>query len=149
MGLLSLESYPSIIAANKARFELYTELLGNIPGIRMLQPVADEKCNYQSVVLEIDTKGFGLTKNQLMRLLEAENIHLQQHFVSGLHRYMPYKECCRHNIDTFPITDMLCERVIQLCSGQVVSLQDVRTICELITFIHDNADSLRVCLPEE
>ena len=149
MGLLNLEDYPSIIAANKARFELYNEVLGNIPGIRMLQPVVDEKSNYQSVVLEIDPNGFGLTKNQLIRLLEAENIHAQQHFVSGTHRYMPYKECCLHNIDTFPTTDMLCERVMQLCSGQAVSLQDVRTICELITFIHDNADPLREHMPEE
>ena len=149
MGLLNLENYPSLIAANKARFELYKELLGNIPGIRMLQPVANEKSNYQSLVFEIDTKDFGLTKNQLMRLLEAENIHVHQNFVTGLHRYMPYKESCLHNIDTFPITDMLCERVMQLCSGQAVSLQDVRTICELIAFIQDNVDSLRMCIPEE
>lgn len=149
MGLLSLESYPSIIAVNKARFELYNELISDIPGIRMLQPVADEKCNYQSVVLEIDSTGFGLTKDQLMLLLEAENIYVQQHFVSGLHRYMPYKECCLHNTNTFPITDMLCARVMQLCSGQAVSLQDVRTICELITFIHNNADYLRERMPEE
>jgi dTDP-4-amino-4,6-dideoxygalactose transaminase len=148
MGLLCLENYPSIVDANKAKFELYTKLLGNIPGIRILQPVAGEKCNYQSVVLEVDSKDFGLTKNQLVRLLEAENIHIQQHFVSGMHRYMPYKESCLHKIDTFPTTDMLCDRVIQLCSGQSVSLQDACTICELITFIHNNAASLHVRLPE-
>ena len=149
MGLLGLESYPSVMALNKARFELYAKLLGNIPGIRMLQTAADEKCNYQSVVIEIDPKGFGLTKNQLIRLLDAENIHVQQHFVSGMHRSMPFKEGYLNNPDAFPIADMLCERAMQLCSGQAVSLRDVRTICKLIGFIHDNADSLRASMPEE
>ena len=149
IGLLNLEDYPSIIAANKARFELYNELLSNIPGIRIIQPPVAEKSNYQSVVLEIDPNGFGLTKNQVIRLLEAENIHAQQHFVSGMPHYMPFKECCPYNIDTFPTTDMLCERVMQLCSGQAVSLQNVRAMCELISFFHDNADPLREHMLEE
>jgi dTDP-4-amino-4,6-dideoxygalactose transaminase len=144
MGLLSLEDYPSIVAANRARFELYTELLGNIPGIRILQPVSGEECNYQYVVLEIDSQNFGLTRDQLIRLLEAENIFTRRHFVPGMHRCTPYKECYPHVIDALPITDMLCECVMQLISGQAVSLHDVRAICELITFIYDNVDSLRL-----
>ena len=146
LGLLSLKDYPSIVATNKAKFELYTELLGNIPGIRILQPVSGEECNYQHVVLEIDNQAFGLTRDQLIRLLEAENILRPRYFVSGIHRCKPYKECYPHVVDALPITDMLCERVMQLSSGQAVSLQDARAICELITFIYDNADPLRVRL---
>jgi dTDP-4-amino-4,6-dideoxygalactose transaminase len=149
LGLLNLQNYPSIVAANKARFELYAELLGNIPGIHMLQPVADEKFNYQSIVIEIDAKKFGLTKDQLMQLLEAENMNLKQHLVFGMYLYTPYKDRWLHNKDSFPITNMLCERVMQLCSGPAISLQDVRTICELINFIHENADSLRARIPED
>jgi len=149
MGLISLEDYPSIIAANKARFELYTEQLGSIPGIRILQPVSLEECNYQYVVLEIDKKAFGLTRDQLIRLLEAENIFTRRYFLSDIQRYVPYKEIYLHAADAFPITDMLCKCVMQLCSGHAVSLQDVSAICELITFIYDNADSLRVRLPSE
>ena len=147
LGLLSFEGYPSVIAMNKARFELYAELLGNIPGIRILQPVSGEQSNYQHVVVELDKHAFGLTRDQLIRLLEAENILRPRYFVSGMHRCKPYKECYPHVVDALPITDMLCECVMQLSSGQAVSLQDVRAICELITFIYDNADSLRVRLP--
>lgn len=147
MGLLSLENYSSVIEANKARFELYTELLSNIPGIRILQPASGEECNYQHVVLEIDNQAFGLTRDQLIRLLEAENILARRYFVPGMHRCMPYKECYPHVVDALPITNMLCKYVMQLSSGQAVSLQDVRAICELITFIYDHAGSLRVRLP--
>jgi len=146
MGLLSLEDYPSAIAANKARFELYTELLGNIPGIRILQPVSGEKHNYQYVVLEIDNQVFGLTRDQLIRLLEAENIFARRYFVPGMHRCTPYKEGYPHFVDALPSTDVLCECVMQLISGQAISLQDVRATCELITFIYDNTDSLRMRL---
>jgi dTDP-4-amino-4,6-dideoxygalactose transaminase len=147
MGLLSLGNYPSVIEANKTRFELYTELLSNIPGIRILQPASGEECNYQHVVLEIDNQAFGLTRDQLIRLLEAENILARRYFVPGMHRCMPYKECYPHVVDALPITNMLCKYVMQLSSGQAVSLQDVRAICELITFIYDHAGSLRVRLP--
>jgi dTDP-4-amino-4,6-dideoxygalactose transaminase len=149
MGLLCLEEYDSIIEANKARFELYTELLRNIPGIRMLQPVSSEESNYQYVVLEIDKQAFGLTRDQLILLLEAENIFARRYFVPGMHRCIPYKDLYPNVVDALPITDMLCETVMQLCSGQAISLQDVRTICELINFIFDNADSLRMRLSQE
>ena len=147
MGLLCLEDYLYIITTNKARFELYTELLGNIPGIRILQPVSNEKHNYQYVVLEIESQVFGLTRDQLIRLLEAENVLARRYFVSGMHRCVPYKQRYPHFVDVLPITDMLCECVMQLSSGQAVSLQDVRATCELITFIYDNAESLRMRLP--
>jgi dTDP-4-amino-4,6-dideoxygalactose transaminase len=149
LGLLNLKNYPSIVATNKARFELYAELLGNIPGIQLFQPVADEKSNYQSIVIEIDAKKFGLTKGQLMQLLEAENMNVKQYLVCGMDLYTPYKDRWLNNENSFPITKMLCERVMQLCSGQVISLQDVRAICELINFIHENADFLRARIPED
>lgn len=147
MGLLSFDDYPAIITANKARFELYTELLGNIPGIRILQPVSGEKHNYQYVVLEIDSQVFGLTRDQLIRLLEAENVLARRYFAPGMHRCMPYKGSYPNVVDALPTTDMLCECVMQLSSGQAVSLQDVRVTCELINFIYDNAESLRLRLP--
>ena len=149
LGLLSLKDYPSVVATNKAKFELYTELLGNIPGIRILQPVSGEECNYQHVVLEIDNQAFGLTRDQLIRLLEAENILAQRSFAPGIHRCSPYKEHYPHFLDALPITDMLCERVMQLSSGHAVSLQDVRSICEIIIVIYNNADSLRERLTEK
>jgi dTDP-4-amino-4,6-dideoxygalactose transaminase len=148
MGLLNLKDYSSAVASNKAKFELYIELLGNIPGIRILQPVSGEECNYQHVVLEIDDQTFGLTRDQLIRLLEAENIFAQRSFAPGIHRCSPYKEHYPHFIDALPITDMLCERVMQLSSGHKVSLQDVRVICEIIILIYNNADFLRDRLTE-
>ena len=149
MGLLSLKDYASVVAANKAKCELYTELLGDIPGIRILQPVSGEECNYQHVVLEIDNQAFGLTRDQLMRLLEAENILAQRSFAPGIHRCSPYKEHYPHFLDALPITDMLCECVMQISSGHAVSLQDVRSICEIIIVIYNNADSLRERLTEK
>ncbi len=147
MGLLGLEDYPSIMAANKARFELYKELLGNIPGIRILQPVSGEEYNYQYVVLEINSQTFGLTRDQLIRLLEAENILIRRYSMTGMQYCTPDTECYPHILDALPITGMLCECVMQLCSGQAVSLQDVFATCELITFIYNNAGSLRMVLP--
>jgi len=149
LGLLSLKDYRSTVAANKAKFELYSKLLGNIPGIRILQPVSGEECNYQNVVLEIDNQALGLTRDQLIRLLEAENILVQLPFAKGIHRCLPYKEQYPQFLDALPMTDLICERVMQLSSGHAVSLQDVYSICEIIISISNNADLLRERLTEK
>lgn len=149
MGLLSLDDYPSIVAANRARFETYTELLRNTPGIRILQPASGEQFTYQYVVLEVESQAFGLTRDHLAQLLRAENIPARRPFVPGMHRSPPYSERDPHFVDALPNTNMLCQSVMQLNTGQPFSLQDVRDICDLIISIHDNADSLCERLSED
>ena len=149
MGLLCLERYSSIVQENSVKFELYCELLSGIDGIRIIYPYDPENFNYQMLVIEIDHNAFGLTRNELIRLLEAENISHQNHFMTSASKFTLSRGRHRQAIMTFPVAEMLHERVMQLCLGQAVTLQDIRTICDLIGFIHDNAESLHGFLLEE
>ncbi len=142
-GLLSLEDFPANCAANKARMELYAEELQTVPGIRMLFPTPGEKHNYQYVVMEIDEIAFGLNRDTLIQILEAENIIARRYFVPGMHRCVPYSTQFPQYVEALPITDMLCQKVMQLPSGQRVSLEDIQSICELIRFIHIHAKELK------
>jgi dTDP-4-amino-4,6-dideoxygalactose transaminase len=149
MGLLCLERYSSNVQENSVKFELYCELLSGIDGIRIIYPYDPENFNYQMLVIEIDHNAFGLTRNELIRLLEAENISHQNHFMTCASKFTMSRGRHRQAIMTFPVAEMLHERVMQLCLGQDVTLQDIRTICDLIGFIHDNAESLHGFLLEE
>ena len=142
-GLLSLEDFPANCAANKVRFELYARELANVSGIRMLPPTPGETHNYQYVVMEIDETVFGLNRDTLVHILEAENILARRYFVPGMHRCVPYNIQFPQYIDALPATDILCQKVMQLPSGQRVSLEDIHMICELIRFIHAHADALQ------
>lgn len=142
-GLLSLEDFPKNCADNKQRLELYAHNLEHTQGIRLLLPTPYERHNYQYVVLELDEVEFGLCRDAVVRILEAENILARRYFVPGMHRCPPYRTLYPQFVDALPVTDALCQRVMQLPSGQMVTTEHIEEICALIRFIHENASALR------
>lgn len=142
-GLLSLEDFPRNCAANEKRMRLYHEGLRDVPGVRFLLPTPGERHNYQYVVLEIEEKEFGFSRDELVRILEAENILVRRYFVPGMHRCVPYKTQFPQYVDALPVTDALCEKVMQVPSGQRVTDEDIAVICGLIRFIHAHARELK------
>ncbi|WP_310599623.1 aminotransferase class I/II-fold pyridoxal phosphate-dependent enzyme [Desulfobulbus sp.] len=147
-GLLSLEDFPKNCAANEKRMHLYVEGLRAVPGIRFLLPTPGERHNYQYVVLEIEEKEFGLSRDALVRILEAENVLVRRYFVPGMHRCVPYKTQFPQYMNTLPVTDALCEKVMQVPSGQRVTDGDITVICDLIRFVHTHAKKLKGALPK-
>ncbi|MDR2695080.1 MAG: aminotransferase class I/II-fold pyridoxal phosphate-dependent enzyme [Deltaproteobacteria bacterium] len=146
-GLLSLEDFPENCANNERRLRLYVEGLRDVPGIRFLLPTPGERHNFQYVVLEIDEARFGLSRDALVRVLEAENILARRYFVPGMHRCVPYVTQFPQYVDALPVTDALCEKVMQLPSGQRVTDGDIAAICELICFIRIHANKIKAALP--
>ena len=147
-ALLSLEDFAQNCAANKQRMQLYASHLHDLPGIRLVQPSPGERHNYQYVVFEIDKQAFGLDRDTLVKILEAENILARRYFVPGMHRCEPYKTDLPQYRDALPVTDSLCEKVMQLPSGQLVSNEDIGKICELMRFIQTNATNITKALPQ-
>ena len=143
MALMSLEDYPSNQKRNRIFFELYTEMLGALPGGRFQSPDATKKSNYQYIILEIDEKEFGLSRDEIIRLLNAENLICTRYFAPGLHRTRFYGERYPQFKEALPMTDRLCRQVMQLPSGQVMNEELIQEVCRLITFAHENAPAIR------
>lgn len=143
LGLLALEKLDEYCSKNKERMHAYSEGLHDTPGIRLVPPAPDEKHNYQYVVFEIDEDLFGLNRDQLVHVLEAENVLARRYFAPGMHRSPPYSSEFPQYLDALPVTDALCKRVMQLPSGEIVSLEVIQKICELIRFIQHHAQEIR------
>lgn len=143
MALLSLEDFPANCIRNRKKMELYHKKMSDIPGVRFLMPTPGEKHNYQYVVLEIDQNAFGLSRDELVHVLEAENVHARRYFVPGMHRCVPYCDLFPQFVNALPVTDALCAKVMQLPSGQSVTEEHIESICALIRFIHCRADAIR------
>lgn len=143
MALLSLDDYSDIRRRNKAYFELYTSLLEGLPGIRVQRPGAGNSSNYQYVVLAIDSDAFGLSRDSLVALLGAENVLSRRYFSPGLHRAFPYDEKYPQYRNALPNTDRLAESVMQLPSGQAMSLESIKTVCRIIELAHKDAPAIR------
>lgn len=138
--LLSLEDFEKNCESNRQKLKAYQNGLADLPGLKFISPAKGERHNYQYVVFELDKDKFGLSRDQLVRILDMENIKARRYFIPGLHKSVPYINQPQREL---PHTDELCDKVFQLPSGARTSLADIEKICHLIHFIHKNASSIR------
>src|ERR1035437_3476111 len=86
MGLSSLDAIDDILDANVGNYESYRAGLADVPGIRLLEYPQEERNNYQYIVLEIDSAAAPLNRDELIKVLHAENILARRYFWPGCHR---------------------------------------------------------------
>lgn len=132
MGLTLLDSMDDIIATNRQVYRRYLYGLAGIPGIR---PVVYDECEentFHYVIVEVDETRAGLSRDQLMELLRAENVMARRYFHPGCHRAEPYCSDPQYAGVKMPATDQLAQRVLALPSGVSVGIDKADAICRLI-----------------
>lgn len=142
MGLLSLEEVPTYINENKARYEAYRDGLKGIPGLTLLPYSLQDKNNYQYTVVQVDTAKAGLTRDDLVRVLESENILARRYFKPGVHTSPPYNEANSYSVGPLPVTESLSETLFQLPNGQSISNEDINQVCGLIRFVQSRWEEI-------
>jgi dTDP-4-amino-4,6-dideoxygalactose transaminase len=132
MGLSSLEGLDAFIEVNRRNYGIYRQELSDISGIRLIDYTTTEKCNYQYVILEIDETVSGLNRDQLVKILQAENVFARRYFYPGCHQMEPYRSYFPHARLLLLQTERLAARVMSLPTGTSVSAEDVTNICGII-----------------
>jgi dTDP-4-amino-4,6-dideoxygalactose transaminase len=132
MGLTSLESLNEFIDVNRRHYWQYQEELRAVPGVRLLGYDENERANYQYVVLEIDESVTGISRDNLIESLWAENVIARRYFHPGCHRMEPYRSIYPGRGETLPVTERLTRCVMQLPTGTAVSDEQIAIICQLI-----------------
>ncbi len=142
MGLTSLESMGDFVETNRRNYDIYRSRLSGLPGVRLLECEA-QPANYQYVILEIDAAAFGITRDELQRLLHAENVLARRYFFPGCHRMEPYRSFFPHAGLLLPETEALSESVLALPTGTAISEAEVAAISDLVAFACHNAAEIR------
>jgi dTDP-4-amino-4,6-dideoxygalactose transaminase len=132
LGLTNLESIEEFIGINRRNFELYDAELAKMPGLTLLRYDESEKPNYQYVVIEVEAAKAGLTRDQLLAVLHAENVLARKYFYPGAHRMEPYCSSFPNAGATLPETEATAERVLVLPTGTGVTSADIRKVCAII-----------------
>lgn len=135
MGLTSLDSLADFIQTNHQNYQQYQNGLAGVPEIRLMTFDEQEKCNYQYIVMELDEAGAGISRDELVEILHAENVIARRYFYPGCHRMEPYRSKYPDAGLRLPLTERLVERVVTLPTGTGVSARQVSDICELIKWI--------------
>ncbi|SOD59569.1 dTDP-4-amino-4,6-dideoxygalactose transaminase [Streptomyces zhaozhouensis] len=144
MGITSLENMPQLIEVNRERYEHYRAGLDGVPGIWLRRPLPENSVNHQYVVFEVDEERAGLSRDDLVAMLVAENVLARTHFHPGCHRTEPYvRDQARHAPLPLPHTEALSGRIVMLPTGTGVTTEDVDTVCGLIRRAVADAPSVR------
>lgn len=132
MGLTGLDSLEKFISVNRRNYQKYREELADTPGISLVEYDDSEKNNYQYLVCEIDEETSGLSRDNLIRILHAENIIARRYFYPGCHRMEPYRSYFPHSGLLLPNTEILANRILSLPTGTAVDSEDIGKICRII-----------------
>ena len=132
MGLTGLESLDEFIAANRCNYFAYRTGLQDVPGLSLIAYDEAEHNNYQYVIIEVDEAAAGLSRDDLVRVLHAENVLARRYFYPGCHEMEPYRSYSPHARLLLPETERLTQRVMSLPTGTALEPADVETVCATI-----------------
>ncbi|HEX4165303.1 MAG TPA: DegT/DnrJ/EryC1/StrS family aminotransferase [Bryobacteraceae bacterium] len=132
MGLTGLESLADTVAVNVRNYTQYRAELAQHPGLEMIQFDEAEDNNYQYIVFEVEEELTGISRDELVQILKAENVLARRYFYPGCHRMEPYCSYFPHAGLLLPHTERLCSRVLVLPTGTTVAPEDIQAICQII-----------------
>lgn len=145
MGLTSLESADEFVAWNRMIWDTYAEGLSDVPGLRLYRYPPDERNPHQYVVVEVSPPS-PLTRDQLVRVLHAEQCLARRYFYPGVHRMEPYASVAPMAYRWLPNTEVLTQRILILPTGTAVDPEMALTICSIIREAIEQADPVRRAL---
>jgi dTDP-4-amino-4,6-dideoxygalactose transaminase len=132
MGLTSLRAVDEFVAVNRRNHGLYRERLAAVPGMRLFAYDEAERNNFQYVVVEYTPPEGGLTRDDLVRLLWAENVMARKYFWPGCHRMEPYRTLYPDAAARLPHTEAVAEKLLILPTGTGVGVGDIERLCDVL-----------------
>mgnify|MGYP001205403758 CR=1 FL=1 len=132
MGLANLESLVDFIAVNRRHDKLYRNLLEGVPGLRIVPRGEEGESNHHYLVLEVDKEKAGLSRDELLKVLHAENVRARRYFYPGCHHMEPYKSLYPQAGDHLSVTENLVNQVLCLPTGPALTDLAVRRIADII-----------------
>ncbi|RKP46185.1 DegT/DnrJ/EryC1/StrS family aminotransferase [Pararobbsia silviterrae] len=135
MALIGLRNIDALIVDNRERYLHYRRLLADVPGLRVIDYGDDGQSNYQYVVAQIDESVFGTSRDRLMNELWNRNIYVRRYFWPATHLCPPFDDTPW----SLPVTEQLCETLIQFPSGQGITESDIDKVCRMVRDIRERA----------
>jgi dTDP-4-amino-4,6-dideoxygalactose transaminase len=146
MGLTGLESLDDFIAANYRNYLAYRAGLRDLPGIHLISFDETERCNYQYMIVEVDETEAGISRDILVRVLQAENVLARRYFYPGCHQMEPYRSYFPHAGLLLPETEKLTQRVMSLPTGTAVGPDEIARICRIVRMVVEHSSEVRARL---
>jgi dTDP-4-amino-4,6-dideoxygalactose transaminase len=146
MGLTNLESLDHFVTINRRNHNLYEQGLAGLPGISLLSFARSERGNFHYAVIEVDEGEAGLSRDQLLKVLHAEQVLARRYFWPGCHRMEPYRSHFPHAGLLLPHTEEVARRVLVLPTGTAVGPEEIAGVCGIIRRALEQAVAVSLAL---
>jgi dTDP-4-amino-4,6-dideoxyglucose len=129
IGLSQLDGLDELATVNRSRYELYRRELRGVQGVQVVEYPELERSNYHYVSIEVDAEEAGIGRDALLALLLAENVIARPYFSPPCHLSGAYDDVPARGLEE---TERMARRTLALPTGPALSLDDVRTVCDLV-----------------
>ena len=143
IALMNLEDFSDNQKYNQCLYQLYDTKISKIPGLNIVKPTGVSFSNNQYVICIVDEASFGLSRDLLVELLKAENISIRQNFYPYPYSSKPHDQELSLQLSSLPNTETFFSSYIELPIGALVSIENVESICELLSRVHQS--SAEIC----
>lgn len=148
MGLSSLESMHTFVEVNRRNLARYDLRLTDLPGVVLITDESLEQRNFHHVVVEVDEESAGLSRDDLMAVLRAENVLARRDYHPCCHRMKPYRVRYPEARLRLPQSERLAERVLYLPAGNTMNEPAIDAVCDVIRTAVRHADVVKAMLNE-
>jgi dTDP-4-amino-4,6-dideoxyglucose len=101
--------------------------------------------NFQNFVGVIDNSAFGLTRDELLAVLRAENVAAERHFYPSSHAVSPFSDIALEH-GQLKNTESAARSTFQLPIGARVTADAIEQICDIICEARVHSESIKSLL---
>lgn len=143
MGIEGLKDLDEALAHRRVLADDYLRGLADVPGLSFQTHLPEARTNYQNLAVLIDEPAFGLSRDELAKAMEAENIFCRKYFSPPVHRMSSYAHLLPQYDEKLPVTNRVADSVLCLPMYSSMPRETVERICDAITEIHRFSPEIR------
>ena len=143
VGIMMLDDFEHHRRRNQDLHRHYQACLSGVAGIRILEPCGVTLSNFQSLTVVVDSSRFGLSRDQLLAVLRAENVLASKQFDPPAH-LLKGPASGADDGERLKNTNAAALSTLQLPLGADVSSEDIEVICEIIRQAHGCSESIKM-----
>ena len=136
VGLIQLKKVSAEIKRRRVLTFLYRKELEGIPGITLPLDMDNVRHNYQSFVIRVTEKGYGISRDKLFDLLRRMNIMARKYFYPLCSHYPCYQSLSSSSPANLPVAERISKEVLSLPLYGELKKEEIKTICRILKEIH-------------
>jgi len=145
MTLASLDDLEDQISRNRSRYNAYCRLLAPIEGLKIVEYDHSEKRGYKNILVKLNHQ-WPISRQDTIDIMHAENMLVRPYYFPPLHKKITKYATIKGDL---PMAELLSQEFLLLPSGEFVTVEDIKSITALLTFIQDSGNNLKVILDKK